>query len=189
MLADGLQLINRSGMKRVSSAFGTTFPVSPAPVDLQIFELIDTGATDGVYMYSEGLGEWVLIENVISDAYDIGLTIFDRPKADDIVAKHLAARTFVIKPNFVGSLAKANVAATATSVFPIFRVLADGVTVTQIGTITFGAGQVNGVIATSGSSAFVIKRGQTLRVKSPIVRDATLSNIDITLCAELFVPR
>lgn len=187
MLIDGLKLVDRSSVKRVGIAFGAAFPVSPAPSDLNLFELIGS-EDDGVYMFSEGLGEWVKIENVISDAYDIGLTIFDRPKAEDIVAKHLAARTFVVKPDFESSLAKATVAATASAVFLIHRVLSDG-SATQIGTITFGAGQTTGVFATSQGSAIVIKRGQIVRITSPVIRDTTLSNIDITICAELFIPR
>ena len=186
MLTDSLQLINDGKVLRRSVSSGPSLPGVGSASDLDMFEVIG-GASAGVYMFSAGLNEWVIQENVDANIYDIGLTIFDRPRSNDIVCKHIAARTFVIKPNFTGSIAKATFASSDQAVFKVQRVT--GGNAADIGTLTFSAGNDTGVFTTSGSNALVFKRGQTLRIVSPEIRDATLSNIDVTICGELFVPR
>lgn len=186
MLVDNLRLLNRGQILRTASAYGSAFPSDPD--DLDLFEIVDGGSlVDGVYVYSERLAEWVAVENVNRDIYDIGLTIFDRPRSLDVVCKHIAARTFVIKPGFDGSIARANFAATDVTVFQVQVV--NGNTATNVGTLTFAADSVVGVFSTVENLAIVVPRGQLLRVVSPEIRDATLSSIDVTISGELLVPR
>lgn len=189
MLSDSIELINDGKVTRRAIASGPVLPGVGSASDLDMFEVIG-GASAGVYMFSSALNEWVIQENVDANIYDIGLTIFDRPRSNDIVCKHIAARTFVIKPNFEGSIARATFAASDQAIFKVQRVTsgAGGGTV-DIGTLTFAAGSDIGVFATAESNALVFKRGQVLRIVSPEIRDATLSNIDVTICGELFVPR
>lgn len=189
MLTDSIELVNDGKVSRRAVASGPSLPGVGSASDLDMFEVIG-GESAGVYMFSAALNEWVIQENVDANIYDIGLTVFDRPRSNDIVCKHIAARTFVIDPNFAGSIAKATFASSDQAVFTVQRVTsgAGGSTV-NIGTLTFSAGNDTGVFATSGSDAIVFKRGQVLRIVSPEIRDATLSNIDITICGKLFVPR
>lgn len=182
MLTDGLTLLDTTTINRKSQNFGAAFPASPS--DLATFEIINgSGVADGVYIYSTSVGKWVLAENQETGPYDIGLTVFDRPRSLDIVAKHLAVRTFIIEPNFGQSLAAATINASETTVLSIYRV--DEGTDTLIGTLTFTAGVTAGTFATTDGLALVVARGQTLKFVSPELRDATLSSIDITLAGRL----
>lgn len=188
MLADGLHLIEKGRLLRTVENTGSTLPSIATASDRELFEVKGSSViTNGVYIFNAQMNKWVLVENTEFDVYDIGLTIFDRPKSLDIVCKHIAARTFEIDPNFANSLAAATTAATATSQFLIERV-AGGVA-TQVGTLTFAAGATTGVFASTGGTAIVFERGQIFRMKSPEIRDATLANIDITICGNLVVPR
>lgn len=189
MLTDSLELINDGKVTRRAVASGPSLPGVGTATDLDMFEVIG-GASAGVYMFSAALNEWVLQENVDANIYDIGLTIFDRPRSNDIVCKHIAARTFVIKPNFTGSIARATYASSDQAIFKVQRVESGaGGSAADVGTLTFAAGSDVGVFATTETNALVFKRGQVLRIVSPEIRDATLSNIDVTICGELFVPR
>lgn len=189
MLTDSLELVNDGKVTRRAVASGPSLPGVGTASDLDMFE-VTGGASAGVYMFSATLNEWVLQENVDANIYDIGLTIFDRPRSNDIVCKHIAARTFVIDPNFAGSIAKATFAASDQAIFTVQRVDSGaGGASANIGTLTFAAGSDTGIFASAESNSIVFKRGQILRIVSPEIRDATLTNIDITLCGKLFVPR
>lgn len=186
MLIDNPQLMDRSNIGRTAAANGSNFPSSPQ--DQDIFEIVNgVGITDGVYIYSARISEWVLAENNYDGVYDIGLTIFDRPRSLDIVCKHIAARTFVIDAGFEGSIANANFAATDVTVFQVQLIVA-GAPV-NVGTLTFGANSDTGVFATFDNNSIVVKRGQLFRILSPEIRDATLSSIDVTISGKLLVPR
>lgn len=186
MLVDNLRLLNRGQILRTASAYGSSFPSEPN--DLDLFEIVDGGSlVDGVYVYSERLADWVAVENVNRDIYDIGLTIFDRPRSLDVVCKHIAARTFVIKPGFEGSIARASFAASDVTVFQV-QVLT-GTSALSVGTLTFAVDSDVGVFSTVDNTAIVVARGQVLRIVSPEIRDATLSSIDVTISGELLVPR
>lgn len=186
MLVDNLRLLNRGQILRTASAYGSSFPSEPQ--DLDIFEIVSGGSlTDGVYVYSERLADWVPVENVNRDIYDIGLTIFDRPRSLDVVCKHIAARTFVIKPGFEGSIARASFAATDETIFSVQIV--DGGVATLVGSMTFAADSEIGVFSTVDNLAIVVRRGQLLRIISPEIRDATLSSVDVTISGDLLVPR
>lgn len=182
MITDGLTLLDNSKIDRKSQNFGTAFPASPT--DLATYEIINgSGVADGVYIYSTSVGKWILAENQEAGPYDIGLTVFDRPRSLDIIAKHLAVRTFIIEPNFGQSLAAANINASDTTVINIYRV--DAGADTLIGTLTFLADTTAGTFATADGLALVVARGQTLKFVSPELRDATLSSIDITIAGRL----
>lgn len=188
MLTDGLAFIESSRLSRTAENSGSVLPSVVGASDKQLFEVIGSVVIpNGVYIFNAQLNKWVLAENTEFDVYDIGLTIFDRPKSLDIVCKHIAARTFQIGANFANSLAVATTAATATSQFLVERVV--GGVATQVGTLTFAAGATTGVFASVGGTSIVFERGQVFRMKSPEIRDATLANIDITICGNLVVPR
>lgn len=184
MLIDNPQLMDKSRIGRTAAANGSVFPGSP--LDGAIFEIVGgSGITDGVYIYSERITDWVLTENNYDGAYDIGMTIFDRPRANEIVAKHLSARTFFLFADFAGSIAKSTIAAEASSVFTLN--LISGGNTAAIGTITFGAGSTDGVFSSTGGLAVVVGRGSIIQVVSPEVRDGALSSIDITLAGKLIL--
>lgn len=182
MLADSITLVNRSKINAKVEDYGQVFPSSPE--DLDAFEIINgSGIADGVYIYSSGLATWVLSENMSDGPYDIGLTVFDRPRSLDVIAKHLAVRTVILEPNFAKSLAVANIAASDTTVISIYRSVNN--IDTQIGSLTFLADHSSGVFTSVQEAAIVIARGQTIKFVAPEQRDATLSSIDITLSGNL----
>lgn len=182
MLTDSITLVNRSKIECKLDSYGSAFPATAA--DLEAFEITNgSGVADGVYIYSASLGQWIRSENMSEGPYDIGLTVFDRPRSLDVIAKHLAVRTVIIPADFEMSLASANIAATDTTVINIYRSVNN--VDTQIGTLTFLADQSEGVFASTESDAIVIARGQTIKFVAPEQRDATLSNIDITISGNL----
>ena len=185
MLTDGITLLADSEITReqILENRGTEFPTDP--VDGQEFELV-VGADSLLHVYSEELAEWFPLRNLSKTPYDIGLTIFDRPRSNDVVCKHLAARNFKINPNFENSLAIANIEATENYTMEIFRVATDHVTETKIGELRFLANtKIGQLVPTNADLQIIFVVGQTLLIRSPEVRDATLKSMDVTLVGEL----
>lgn len=166
---------------------GQTFPISPSVGDQ--FELTETdqGKAPGLYVYASATKGWILQENSNDGAkfYDLALTVFDRPKSNALVAKHLSVRAFFLNANFDRSLAMASELATENYSFAVSVLEADRVTERAIGTIDFAAGEVIGTFNSITSDPMIIDRHETLLVRGAEVRDATLRNIDITLAGRL----
>lgn len=84
-------------------------------------------------------------------------------------------RTIIFPINFAGAQAKAQVAATASTVINVKR---DG---TTVGTITFAAAGTVGTFATTGGVAMTFTAGQILAIEGPGTADATLGTVGIVL--------
>lgn len=187
MYTDGITLLAASEITReqVEENRGTVLPSDPS--DGQEFELV-VGEDSTLHVYAAEVDQWFPLTNLSKTPYDIGLTIFDRPRSSDIVCKHLAARNFKLNPNFEHSLAIANVAATEPYTLDIFRVATDHVTETKIGELFFAANATIGVLTpTIADVQMIFVRGQTLMIRSPEVRDATLKSMDVTIVGELLI--
>lgn len=187
MYSDGITLLADSDIQReqVEENRGDSFPANP--IDGQEFELV-VGQISILHVYSIEQDDWLALENLSRTPYDIGLTIFDRPRSNDVVCKHLAARNFKINPNFEFSLAIANVPATEDYTLEILRVAEDHQTEVKIGDLVFNKDSTLGqLIPVNADIQIVFVRGQTLMIRSPEIRDATLKSVDVTLVGELLV--
>lgn len=109
--------------------------------------------------------------------YDLGIAIYGIPANSEVVYRFMTTRTLTIPANFTGSLAKAGIASTASSVLVIQK---NGV---QFGTVTFAAAGVTGTFSTQASVSFVA--GDKISVVAPASADITLADIDITISAAL----
>lgn len=187
MYSDGITLLADSDIQReqVEENRGTEFPANP--IDGQEFELV-VGQVSALHIFSVEQDGWLALVNLSRTPYDIGLTIFDRPRSNDIVCKHLAARNFKLNANFEFSMALANVVATEDYVMEIIRVDVDRVTEVKIGELKFAKDSMLGqIIPTTIDTQMIFVRGQTLFIRSPEIRDATLKSMDVTFVGELLV--
>lgn len=187
MYVDGLTLMGDSDIKReqTNDDRGAEFPANP--VDGQEFELV-SGETSVLHIYSGDAEQWLELTNLANSPYDIGLTIFDRPRSNDVVCKHRTIRNFKLYPNFAMSEAVANVLATEDYTLDIFRIATDLQTEEKIGELTFAAGQTEGTFtAVKPDLNIIFVSGQTLMIRSPEVRDSTLKSVDVTIAGELLV--
>ena len=189
MLHDTPKLVAGSEIERdlvAEGKRGATFPLAPVfGFDFKLTE-IDQGKNPGLYIFMGGSG-WVEQENSLggSKFYDIGLTIFDRPKSNALVCKHLAVRAFVLGANFDRSMAMASLAATDSYTMEVYVLEVDRVTQRPCGTLSFAAAAEFGVFAGINGNDIPVLRGETLIVKAPEIRDATLRNIDVTFAGTL----
>jgi hypothetical protein len=88
-------------------------------------------------------------------------------------------RTVNFAANFSGSQATLQTAATATTVFIIYKIVAG--TPTQIGTITFPASGTGGTFASTSGAAQSLAAGNVLQVLAPVSADATAAGLGFTL--------
>lgn len=187
MLSDSTTYIGSATVSRDYAAEGrkgNAFPVGPN--NGQPFQLSEDieGYNEGFYVYSASRNDWVKQEDYQDLPYDIGLTVFDRPRSSDIVCKHYAVRTFQIPKNFERSLARASVEATSDYRFTVKILSVDGQTENEIGYIDFSSlGLVGVFTATTPNVPMVVLRGETLIVQAAEERDVTLKSIDITIFA------
>lgn len=190
MLHDSPILVAGSEIEReliAEGKRGETLPLSPTIG--QEFELTAQDGVNpaGLYVYVGSGKGWVLQENSLqgSKFYDIGLTVFDRPKSNVPVCKHLAVRAFFILPEFDRSLARATQVSTDQYQFKIEVLEVDGSTRRDVGTLTFAAGAATGVFAGTTTDLIPVLRGETLIITSAETRDATLRDVDITIAGQL----
>lgn len=107
------------------------------------------------------------------NVYDLSGFNPGRPVAGEVVMAVVAARPTSLQASAPG-IARALVAATSTVVL---SVLNEGGT--QIGSVTFNGGSAMGVIALVSDQT--LQTGQLLVIRAPGTRDATLSDVAITL--------
>jgi hypothetical protein len=93
---------------------------------------------------------------------------------DEILLAQVAPYTFTMVEGSCSAVAL--VAATAESIFKIYKTVS-GVT-TQIGTITFAAGEETGVVAFTAPN---IQKGDLITLYAPTIADATLADIAFLL--------
>lgn len=109
--------------------------------------------------------------------YDIGGAILGKPSAAAVVLRTIAVRSFTIPAGMTGSLAKAAIAATASTVLSVQK---NG---TQFGTITFAVSGTTGTFAAASSTSFAA--GDLITIVAPGVQDSTFADCAITLVGTL----
>lgn len=192
MLHDGIRLVGDTDISReLVSRRGAEFPDSPSTGD--IFQLIETSVNfpskgPGIYIWSSAENTWIEQTETERDPYDMSVTIVGRPKPDAIVATVVMARTAILLANLTKSKAIAQTAPTSQAVFNIDQVNIDGDVTNSLGTITFEAGQKIGTVAaTVPDTETILAEDEIISIKAPLVRDATLKEISITLAGRLAV--
>ena len=168
---------------------GTTFHANP--VNGQVWNLTAVAGANqpGLYVYSTVRARWVnQLQSV--NPYDFGMAILKRYAGGQEIGRLLSVRTAAIIKNFAGSMAAADVAATAASVFKINAY--DSVTqaVIQLGTISFGAASKVGVFAPMAAyqdQEVILVAGDQLRIVAPDNVDSTLNGVSITIAGRLLV--
>jgi hypothetical protein len=109
------------------------------------------------------------------DRYEISNWDTDRPASGEELIAHLFTTDAEFAAAFLGSKAKATVASTGSAVYSVKK---NG---SNIGTLTFSSGDVNGVFALVNATAFAAN--DRFSVVAPDPRDATLSGVAITFVA------
>lgn len=134
-----------------------------------------------------GAGEWVRISTF--QPYDIAV-YFSGVPASAQVFRYTATRTLIFPADFQAiffgqSVASADVAATASAVFPIDKAFAAAPnTFNNIGYITFAAAADTATFTSTFGVSYALAVGDVLRIVAPIVPDATLAGVSITLAGE-----
>ena len=108
------------------------------------------------------------------DRFDLALYVNGKPRPGETVLRHVFSGTGITFPaGAASSAASADVAATAETIFTIAR---NGV---SVGSISFAAASSEGVFTWAADTACV--QDDVLTIIAPNPRDATLSNISITI--------
>ena len=192
MYSFGLELVGQAQILRAPgnpATSGETFPASPTNGMIWYLTKTANGNLPGLYVYSASRAKWMpQLQSV--NPYDVGVSLLRRYAASGEVAAFLSIRATAIAKNFSGSMAVADVAATAITTFDV-RVVdaASGATV-KIGTFAFPA---NGKTATfKAEPAYVdqeiiLVSGDKLKITAPATVDATISGIAATIAGRLLV--
>lgn len=146
-------------------------------------DLTDTAgvgsASNAQYLaFDNTSGKWI----PVSPSADQAFGIAGAPTASQKVHLRSIARSVRFVGDFLGSVAHAGTAATASTVFNVYK---NG---TLVGTITFAAAATTGTFSTdvgSGSTSVTFNIGDVLMVQAPASPDATLADISITLLGVL----
>lgn len=109
------------------------------------------------------------------DRYEISNWDTDRPASGEELIAHLFTTDAEFAAAFLGSRAKASVASTGSAVYLVKK---NG---SNIGTLTFSSGNVDGVFALASATAFAAD--DRFSVIAPDPRDATLSGVTMTFVA------
>ncbi len=168
---------------------GTTFPSSPTNGRVWYLTAVSGQNQPGIYVYSSVRAKWVP-QLQTYNPYDVALAALKRFAGGQEIARFLSVRTTAIMTAFAGSLANADVAATAQTVFKINAYDSATSTVIQIGTITFAAGSKTGVFAAVGAyigNEIILVSGDQLRVVAPDTVDTTLNGLAVTIAGRLLV--
>lgn len=114
------------------------------------------------------------------DRYEIKNWDNDRPATGEELSADLITTDVVFPVNFLGSRAKAKVAALAEAVYSIQK---NGI---EVGTLTFGAGEVDGVF--SMASELTCADGDMIDVIAPDPRDEELAGVVWSLVGTRIYP-
>lgn len=118
--------------------------------------------------------DWSGPSYLVGDRFDLSMWREDFPLSGEIFGRHVfSAASVGFAAGLADSAAVAEIAATADAVFSIEK---NG---SEIGTVTFEAGQSTGTFALVGGATF--EKGDLLTVIAPDPQDATLFNVSITL--------
>lgn len=193
MLAFGIELVGqKSQILRAPGDPTTSGPVFPAnPTNGFVWYLTAVAGLNqpGLYVYSESRSKWISqLQSV--NPYDVGVSLLKRYASSGEVAAYLSVRSTAIAKDFAGSMAVADIAATAQTVFDIRVVDAASGTTVKIGTFTFAA---NSKVATFKAEAayvgkeIILVAGDKLKITAPATVDSTISGIAATIAGRLLV--
>ena len=193
MLTYGLQLAGEQAQivraPGDPNSSGPTFPANPINGRVWNLTAVSGANQPGLYVYSTVRAKWVnQLQSV--NPYDVGMSVLKRYAGGQEIARYLSVRTTAIVKNFGGSMANADIAATAASVFKVNVFDSATNSVIQIGTISFGAGSKSGVFAPVSAyqdQEIVLVSGDQLRVIAPDNVDTTLNGVAITIAGRLLV--
>lgn len=133
--------------------------------------------TSTTFSVNLNAGKWVLVTRLpagdVSGRYDMAMSVSGVPLAGEELFFHVFTASIKFEASLSGSVAKANVAATAEAVFSIKK---NGV---EFATLTFAAAGTTGSFVAASATTFTI--GDVLTVIAPASQDATLAGIAITL--------
>ncbi|MEG0374887.1 MAG: hypothetical protein RR672_04570 [Raoultibacter sp.] len=193
MLTYGLQLAGEQAQivraPGDPNSSGPTFPANPINGRVWNLTAVSGANQPGLYVYSTVRAKWVnQLQSV--NPYDVGMSVLKRYAGGQEIARYLSVRTTAIVKNFGGSMANADIAATAASVFKVNVFDSTTNSVIQIGTISFGAGSKSGVFAPVSAyqdQEIILVSGDQLRVIAPDNVDTTLNGVAITIAGRLLV--
>lgn len=193
MLTYGLQLAGEQAQivraPGDPNSSGPTFPANPINGRVWNLTAVSGANQPGLYVYSTVRAKWVnQLQSV--NPYDVGMSVLKRYAGGQEIARYLSVRTTAIVKNFGGSMANADIAATAASVFKVNVFDSATNSVIQIGTISFGAGSKSGVFAPVSAyqdQEIILVSGDQLRVIAPDNVDTTLNGVAITIAGRLLV--
>ncbi|QZE60005.1 hypothetical protein pEaSNUABM35_00088 [Erwinia phage pEa_SNUABM_35] len=193
MLTYGLQLAGEQAQivraPGDPNSSGPTFPSSPANGRVWNLTAVSGQNQPGLYVFSQVRNKWVnQLQSV--NPYDVGLSVLKRYAGGQEIARYLSVRTTAIIKNFGGSMAVADVAATAASVFKISAYDSATSAVIQLGTVSFAAGSKVGVFAplvAYQDQEIILVAGDQMRVIAPDTADTTLNGVAITVAGRLLV--
>lgn len=127
-------------------------------------------ASEGQLLMFDGT-VWSPVDNATDvDFFQPGTTT-----ASQKLLRKLFVRDVTFFGDFSQSFATADVAATASTVFTVYK------NASAIGTITFGVGSTTGVLATTGAATVSYAPGDRIVIVGPASPDATLADISVTL--------
>jgi hypothetical protein len=132
-----------------------------------------TGATGATGAASTAVGPTGPTGPIGISYYDIGLFYSGAPQSSAVLMRFVTPRAFTLPTNLPGSSAQSGINATTTTVFNIRK---NGSTV---GTMTFIVNNASASFTLSTSVSFIA--GDMLEVIAPVVADATLADISMTL--------
>ena len=113
---------------------------------------------------------------VVGFPYDIALSLIGKPTDAAVLGRFAASRAFTItSTSFNASIAKAAVAATASTVITVKK---NG---SAVGTITFAASGTTGTWSYSANGTFAI--GDVLTIENQAIADATFADAELTILA------
>ncbi|QZE56291.1 hypothetical protein pEaSNUABM40_00094 [Erwinia phage pEa_SNUABM_40] len=168
---------------------GPTFPSNPSNGRVWNLTAVAGANQPGLYVYSQVRAKWVnQLQSV--NPYDVGMSVLKRYAGGQEIARYLSVRTTAIIKNFGGSMANADIAATAAAAFKISAYDSATQAVIQLGTVTFGAGSKTGVftpLAAYQDQEIILVAGDQLRVVAPDTADTTLNGVAITIAGRLLV--
>lgn len=193
MYAFGIQLVGEQAQITRApgdpNSSGPTFPSNPSNGRVWNLTAVSGANQPGMYVYSQVRAKWVnQLQSV--NPYDVGMSVLKRYAGGQEIARYLSVRTTAIIKNFAGSLANADVAATAQAVFKVSAYDTVTKAIIQLGTITFGAGSKTGVFAPLAAyqdQEIILVAGDQLRVVAPDTADTTLNGVAITIAGRLLV--
>lgn len=172
MLQDGVRFLDSSSAINFIIDSGPTLPL--------------TGNNEGELFFQTGGGglhtfdgtAWIKVaidpgNSFFTAPYDIAAYSPGKATANQIILRFLPTRAFSFEVNVPGSQASAGTGATATSTFLIRK---NG---TQVGTVTFAAGNTVGTVAVPTQTSFT--PGDVLTIVAPGTVDSTLADVSFTI--------